>query len=103
MSRIVGFSPEDANLLLGLIEASGGQQILHRDPRRRPTIKWGQTTEAGIAANSVNPVHMQAPTPTGWANAVQIEAWNRGSAIAPNTLSLLIPIDGRWCVFEVCP
>ena len=103
MSKIVGFSPEDANLLLGLIEASGGQQIVSREPRRRPTIKWGKTKESGLPAQSSGFVHLQAPTATDWENVTEIEAWNRGSEILGDTLLILIPIDGRWCAFEVCP
>jgi hypothetical protein len=102
-AKVVGFNPTDADALLQMLEAAGGQ-TLSRNSRPYPIgWKWGMTKSTGLGANTKGMVFMQRPTATGWESFAEVEAWNRGSAIAANTLCILVSIDGRWCAFEVCP
>lgn len=100
---IVGFSPSDADLLLAMIGAAGGQELSIQRRPRPLGIKWGFTKSVGLGANTSGAVFLQEPTAAGWANHTEVIAWNRGSAIAANKLLILISIDSRWCAFEVCP
>lgn len=100
--ELVAFNATDADGLLAILEAAGGESIAS-EKRFRPGIKWGMTTAAGIGANTTGECWLRTPTLTGWQNyTVLPEVFNEGEAIAANTLVLLIPIDGRWCVFDVC-
>lgn len=102
-AKVVGFNPTDADALLSMLESAGGHSF---SPNQRPPSlgwKWGMTKSTGLGANTQGMVFMQRPTATLWENYGEVEAWNRGSAIAANTLCILVSIDGRWCAFEVCP
>ncbi len=102
-AELVAFNPADADLILSNTQGAGGESIMpsarvHRD------AKWA-TTVSSIAANATGYVYMRKPTNTGWTNTTsQVLVFNEsGAAIAAGRKVILFTIDGRWCVFDVCP
>ena len=102
-AELVAFNPADADLILSKMQGAGGESIMaaarvHRD------AKWA-TTVSSIAANATGYVYMRKPTNTGWTDTTsQVLGFNEsGLAIPASKKVILFTIDGRWCVFDVCP
>ncbi len=101
--ELVAFNPTDADLLLGGLEGAGGESIA-AIPRPRRGDKFGWTIDP-IDEGDTGYVLLRVPTATGWTNStVQVLAFNEsGADIAGDKKVLLMTIDGRWCVFDICP
>ena len=101
--ELVAFNPTDADLLLGGLEGAGGESIA-AIPRPRRGDKFGWSI-AAIPEGASGYVLLRIPTETGWTNStVQVLAFNEsGAEIPADKKVLLMTIDGRWVVFDVCP
>lgn len=102
-AELVAFNPTDADLVLSKLMGAGGESVMptarvHRD------AKWA-TTVSSIAANATGYVYIRKPTNTGWTDTTsQVLVFNEsGAVIAAGRKVILFSIDGRWCVFDVCP
>ena len=101
--ELVAFNPDDADLILSQLEGVGGESIA---PTQRPRRgdKFAKTV-AAIAADATGNCYLRIPTDTGWTDsAASVLVWNEsGAAIPAGKKVILFTIDGRWCVFDVCP
>lgn len=101
--ELVAFNPPDADLILDQLQGAGGESIA---PTQRPRRgdKFA-TTVAAIAADATGNCYLRIPTDTGWTDsAASVPVFNEsGAAIPAGKKVILFTIDGRWCVFDVCP
>lgn len=99
---IYGFNEQDKDSILDNLQRVGGQSS--RSNRPSPGFRWkyGMTKPEGLPANGTGRVFVQVPTLTDWENSYEVDCWNRGPAVDGNMLLLLIEIDSRICVHEVC-
>lgn len=101
--ELVAFNRPDADQLLSGLEGAGGESIA-AIPRPRRGDKFGWTIDP-IEADATGYLYLRVPTETGWENStLEVLVFNESGADIPaNKKVILFTIDGRWCVFDVCP
>ena len=99
---IVGFNPTDADGLLAMLGAAGGESISRS---RIPHISCmlGVTKTGGLAAGSEGSVWLMDPTAAGWSvSSNSCPAWTVGATtIIAASICLLLPVNGRWLALKV--
>lgn len=104
---VFGFDAGDKDILLRVADewaSTAGQSVAEN---RRPQLGFvrARTKTGGLAAASMGKVYYMEPigsAPFFQVTSIEIDVCNEGAAIAGSKDLVLIPINGRWWVLELC-